>query len=275
MNLGKLPSLKLKGNFSTMLTCRPSLVGRSTQSICARGMASTTSSSALPETLRTTKIFSSATRLEVEESRWEAVLQKVSPYASDRKPFAQEISDLSEASHAKEKYDKILIFINHGEDESQVMGYGHEGRSKDPALTRRGIGQTLDLSRKMATFCNDSTRLVPDLIVMAPQQRSLQTALLALPQYGPQSVRNSEWICNQDLMLSVGTRNDLVKLKIAFPGVDFSLCRDEALQSRDGMLDRTTRFLEWLKGRDDRIIVGTYSSRLFSMFVPAFWFIFS
>ena len=167
------------------------------------------------------------------------------------------------------KYDKILIFMHHGEDESQVMGSefldSPGSNRRNPGLTRRGFGQSLDLSRKMAQLCNDDTRVKPDLVTVAPLKSSLQTALMALPQFSPESVRNVPWVCNEDLLCYSNrtkhyflSEEDISDLKYYFPGIDFTLCEQERKpqQHEYNLLQKADHFLEWVKEREECVIVG-------------------
>jgi len=111
---------------------------------------------------------------------------------------------------------------------------------------------------------------VPDLFVVSPLRRVTQSCLLAFPQYAPGSVRNLPWICHPDCM---GNSHDRISTVIShpnnlaqfFPGIDYSLFHEfrfidnkelNKVKSEVDLLKRTNSFLSWIKGRNERRIVG-------------------
>lgn len=193
--------------------------------------------------------------------------------------------EASPASKATSYFDKILILARHGEAEHNVFerewvkggndpdqAYLSDDYPRDPMLSPKGIGEILNLSRRTAEFYNDETHLVPELFVMSPLRCATQTGLLAFPEYAPGSVREKTWLCHNSLMeCANGTLRDSVsnvdELQESFPGVDYSLCRNPTVanlvsntglgrseESKADLLQRTNSFLEWVKGRDERII---------------------
>jgi len=217
-----------------------------------------------------------------------------------RAPVAKCISatardmDLVEASHAArdyESYDKILILMRHGEAKHNVFerdyvektGTSNEEANSDqdypvdPMLTGRGCGQMLDVSRRTATFFNKETGLQPDLVVVSPLRRAIQSALISFPTHAAlTSLSNTPWICHPGCMEQAnGNKSEFVSssedLEQMFPGVDFSLFEESLvnsdvnelngrervplLESKIDLMGRTNDFLAWVKERDERVIV--------------------
>ena len=142
---------------------------------------------------------------------------------------------------------------------------------------------------------------MPELVVVSPLKRATITALLSLPQYLPLSVRNTKWICHPGLMESSNGNNpaDMVssvkELSTLFPGIDYSLLHDQQnskvqicndqmksegmLSENENKLDllaRADSFLDWLKNREERVIVGQflYNSTQMTCFIySTFYFI--
>jgi hypothetical protein len=80
-------------------------------------------------------------------------------------------------------YDKILLLVKHGEDESLVVGVdgsSKTGTNSDPSLLDE-VGQTLNVSRQVATFAIMMTRVSFRLVVAAPLRRAVDTAMLVFP----------------------------------------------------------------------------------------------
>lgn len=150
--------------------------------------------------------------------------------------------DIVEASANKHQFNKILLLINHGEaamKKNDPLGI--------PVLTGRGVGQALTLSHQTATFCNNDTGLAPELVVLAPLGHSIQTTLHAFLYNAPDSVRGVEWICHGDLIPENVAPADPSLIARNFPGMDLSLYDSH---------DRQESFLEWLRGRNEKVIVG-------------------
>jgi hypothetical protein len=160
--------------------------------------------------------------------------------AHQPQPVAREM-DLMEASANKHSFEKILLLINHGEaavKKNDSLGI--------PVLTGRGVGQALTLSHQAALFCSNDTGLTPELVVLAPLACCIQTALHAFPYNAPDSVRGVSWICHGDLVPKDEPAPPLSMISKNFPWMDMSYLYMQH-QSED--------FLEWLRGRDERVIV--------------------
>jgi hypothetical protein len=215
------------------------------------------------------------------------------------KPQAYEM-DLVLASRAKYSFDKILLLMQHGEDESQICETPSSSSSssssmQDPHLTGTGFGQALSLSRRAAAYCNPETGLEPELVVVSPFSRVLQTTMLAFPYSHPGaslSVRNKTppWICHPALVDASGDLSnhpmEISDLQLTFPGMDYSLYTDDddneeddstlestvasaiptattsnnsnitLLESKEQLLHQADQFVRWLQGRPERVVVG-------------------
>jgi hypothetical protein len=183
--------------------------------------------------------------------------------------------DLKDVAKSKEQFYKIILLVKHGEDESQLLESaatqqpGNDDDAlhfDDPYLTGRGCGQALDISRTAL-----DAEIVPEMIVVSPLSRVVQTALLSFPHYSPASVRLTPWICHPSLVCVHSTSRvpfDQIKGPgRSFPGIDYSLCYDEyedpalrqggptsCQKSQDALLDG---FVQWLESRPERLVVGT------------------
>ena len=135
----------------------------------------------------------------------------------------------------------------------------------------------LDVSRQTAVFFNKETGLQPDLVVVSPLRRAIQSAIISFPTYTPQlSLSNTPWICHPLCMEQAnGNKSEFVssseELKQTFPGVDFTLF-DEMVdgnidelnerekvplfESKVDLMRRTNEFLAWIKKREERVIVA-------------------
>lgn len=160
--------------------------------------------------------------------------------------LAREIDIMEFHQH---NFDKILLLINHGE--AAVKKNDPHGL---PVLTGKGVGQALSLSHKTSIWCNSDTGLSPELVVFAPLGCSIQTALHAFPYNSPDSVRGVSWVCRGDLLTNQEEPVSSSTITKNFPGMDLSLYETQ-YESDD--------FLEWIRGRQERVIVGK------SGFVPS------
>ena len=203
------------------------------------------------------------------------------------KPQAYEM-DLVLASRAKYSFDKILLLMHHGEDESQTTS--SSTNIQDPMLTGEGFAQALSLSRKTAAYCNPQAGLEPQLVVVSPFSRVLQTTLLAFPYSTPGASsasiigkKNTPWVCHPALVDASGDVSnhpmDISDLQLTVPGMDYSLYTDDdddnddfmtsttsttsadsqmmtLLESKEQLLHQADQFTRWLQGRSERVVVG-------------------
>lgn len=180
--------------------------------------------------------------------------------------------DLVQAAERRQLYDKVVLLLHHGENLGQVLAGPEQIQmnydlwcEEDPeSLTGKGIGQSLTLSRRMAAFCNEDTNLLPELIVVAPLRKVLQTTYLAFPYDTPEhTIRNVRWICHPDIVdkCSISPR----RLQSSFAYIDFSLFSEEPVENasndrEDSLLKRADSFLSWLSSREESVVVGKLSS---------------
>ena len=199
--------------------------------------------------------------------------------------------DLIEAAFAArdvESYDKILILMRHGEAKHNVFereyeqkhgSFEHANEDEnypvDPLLTGKGCGTMLNVSNRTATFFNKETGLRPDLFVVSPLRRAIQSALIAFPHDSPMtSLSGTPWICHPACMEQAnGNKSEFVSaledLEQTFPGVDYGIFQESLSQgdlynskekvplfeSKIDLMNRTDTFLEWIKEREERVIV--------------------
>lgn len=123
---------------------------------------------------------------------------------------------------------------------------------------------------------------MPELVVVSPLKRATITALLSFPQNSPLSVRSTNWICHPALTETnhrgnpADTISSVEELSNIFPGIDYTLLFEEQQASFEkqicerkanyvtlpsweknmDLLARADSFLDWLKSREERIIVG-------------------
>lgn len=207
-----------------------------------------------------------------------------------------DLMDAAAAGRDVEAFDKVLILIRPGESTYSLFEQKWAEAGKDPdeavlsddyprdgLMTGKGCGQALDVARRTAIFCNDDAGLKPELIVVSPLKRAVQTALLSFPSFSPECVRNVPWICHGGLMERAGLKADFVspaeELEKFFPGIDYSHYRQtinpDSVNSLEGrnivdskkeLLQRTDEFLAWIKERNERVIVVASHSTWFQSF---------
>ena len=218
------------------------------------------------------------------------------PYNALQKPRAFEM-DFVTASRTRYHFDKLLLLIHPGEDESQVQqpnGKQQTEKHADPSLTARGFEQALKLSKMAAKHCNHKTGLEPELIVVSPLTRVLQTTLLTFPDCSRASVGSTRWICHPALSepnLGIQDLHSdcLQDFQLTFPGMDYSLFlfqdshhfhrsklnqrttntenrnRSMALlESKETLLQQADQFVDWLKNRPEHVIVGKLAKDRFA-----------
>ena len=219
----------------------------------------------LPPTIELEPEFSA----EMSDQHWNALLAAAASSAAEPRQTAVTAHelDLVEAASKRNLYDKILLLVKHGEDESQLVvgsSKSKTGTNSDPGLTGRGVGQTLNVSRRVATFCNDETGLLPELVVAAPLRRAVDTAMLVFPNYTPESVRSIPWLCHPGLT-DVDEHDDS-ETAHGVPATTVDMNHDETgpqtgidaslVQSKQELLRRSDDFVEWLRNRDEQVVVG-------------------
>jgi broad specificity phosphatase PhoE len=232
------------------------------------------------------------------EEHSEALLSAFNMMYNDMQESEQQVTtlaydmNLNEAAVAARdtaSYDKILILMRHGEAKHNVFereyakehgttfehANEHEDYPIDPLLTGRGCGQMLSVSKRTANFFNKETGLQPDLFVVSPLRRAIQSALIAFPTSSPlASLKATPWVCHPACMEQAnGNKSEFVssseELEQTFPGIDFDLFNQSLkagdvynskekvplFESKMDLMNRTDAFLEWLKERDERVVV--------------------
>ena len=202
-----------------------------------------------------------------------------------------EVASLSEKDRAD--CDKIIVLLRHGEawhntfqqeladaEGSEIPAGLHPDCPRDPLLTGKGCGQALNISRSMDVYCNNSTKFVPDLIVVSPLRRATQTAMIGFSRFHPmKSFRGIPWVCNPLVAESTRHLSDIMappnELALEFPGIDYSSYKEtyEPIEEQNliesqtsveeneiDLAHRAGAFLQWIKERDEKVIfVATHS----------------
>jgi len=161
-----------------------------------------------------------------------------------------ELDQIAEGFHSRSVFDKTLILINHPEREL-----------RPDRLTRRGVGQALNLSRTACTYCNDGTGFLPELVLVSPTRCSVETAFLTLPQFSPHSVRAVPWVCHEAVTSTIEVMRDLTNIQRGYGDLEFAWYHRDSLESSTTVEDlfrRANVLLNWMRTRPERVIVGTY-----------------
>ena len=200
--------------------------------------------------------------------------------------ISQEIS-LNDAVLASkgDAIDKVMIFIRHGEalHNNFERDYNEMGQSgsawldpdcpRDPLLTERGYGKALDIARALDVVAD----LKPELVLTSPLRRATQTAVLSLNRCHPsRSIREVKWICHpliaeesgisysditsspDDLESEFGRHIDYSLLRMSYRPLDENNIQlNTASEETKAELERRAiDFMKWVKGRDEKVIVG-------------------
>jgi hypothetical protein len=189
---------------------------------------------------------------------WEKLTEANEAIRKDSHVVSHEL-DFIEAPERRSSFDKILLLTKHC-DHSVTTG----NVLTEPSLTNEGSGQALSLARRVSTFCNDETRFLPELVVVAPLRRSIQTTLLSFPQFSPHTVRSVPWICHPSATGANYDVQDLLHLQTEFTGLDYTPCYQEVefvgddlgASSAKAILNRANAVLTWIRSRDEKIVVG-------------------
>mmetsp|Transcript_21025 Transcript_21025/g.30307 ORF Transcript_21025/g.30307 Transcript_21025/m.30307 type:complete len:199 (-) Transcript_21025:215-811(-) len=138
----------------------------------------------------------------------------------------------------------------------------------DPALTELGRQQC-------KARCEEVGLLNPEVVVVSPLLRTIQTARLSFREH-----RNVPWVahegCREELGLLVGNkRRPIIEIKEDFPDIDFSLVEhdedelwDNYGDRRETLLEKADRiyefFVDFIKNRPEKeIAVVGHSAWLF------------
>jgi hypothetical protein len=171
--------------------------------------------------------------------------------------------DLVQAAEAVREnvFDKVLLLMAHGE----AGQYSPTGQINSPSLTGKGVGQILNLSRRIATFCNRDTGLVPELCVVSPSPCAAESALLSFPHLSPGSVNNIPWVSHEGCADRTNENLNVMRfsvkdLETAYPGINYSLVTNPAVadvksECKTDELKRMNDFLNWLNTRPEKVVV--------------------
>ena len=180
--------------------------------------------------------------------------------------------DLVEARSSRQHFDKIVLLILHGQEESLVaddVGSRNSIIPQDSKLSERGVGQALSLARRISALCNNGTGLVPELFVLAPLRQVLQTAMLALPHYSPfYSFRHIPWLCHSAVATTTSSppnvhHEQLGQGSSSPNSTTRSSLQNQLLQAEDNDIEsnkrdwfeRTDAVLDMIRQRDEQVIV--------------------
>mmetsp|Transcript_26776 Transcript_26776/g.85977 ORF Transcript_26776/g.85977 Transcript_26776/m.85977 type:complete len:315 (+) Transcript_26776:414-1358(+) len=183
------------------------------------------------------------------------------------------------------KQVKEVYFIRHAEGFHNAAAQEHgletlllknSGKKYwDSALTPRGKNQCKALAQQLVA---ESSRLEPELVVVSPMIRAIQTAEIV---FGPASnLASPPFLCREECRERFGLytcdgRGSISDLRNMFPDIDYSEVKNENDEywtelEREPSKEceaRTVRFLEWLNDRpESKIAVVTHSSFLRHLF---------
>ena len=170
--------------------------------------------------------------------------------------------DLVEARSSRHAFDKIVLLIHHGEEESLVADVSNSIIPQDSKLSERGVGQALSLARRISALCNNGTGLIPELFILAPLRQVLQTAMLALPHYSPfYSFRHIPWLCHAAVATTTSHPNAAHQEQLE-PGsshrpgqsLQNQLLQDNS-DTKQEWFQRTDAVLDMIRQRDEQVIV--------------------
>ena len=263
-----------------------SATSKSTSDVSATPCSSVTPGSASGKTASSTRAQSNALAVEepsTEDLHIDALLSATVNRPSNAfKPKAQDLTDLDANPHLAFMFDKVLLLVRHGEtarSASTTIDHHH--------LSSEGYQQALKLARD-----SEDLLMAPELVVCAPTSASVHTTLLAFPPSSPHCQQSASvdrilrsddmfsspfYMCHpslSDASTKASTHNtgedlnqSLERLQWDLAGVDTSLCDDSTsprnkatttlLESKEELLQQADNFVEWLKQRPERVIVGT------------------
>lgn len=156
-----------------------------------------------------------------------------------------ELAEASALSCGENAFDKIILLVPHGEascvtEKESQSSFGEKTKG-DFSLTSHGVGQSLKTSGKTARYCNNETKLIPQLFVVSPLRCAIETALLSFPYYAPGSIHETQWVCHGACHDSESIAT-VDSLETSFPSIDY-----ESIGSKSD-------FLQWLNTRDEKVI---------------------
>jgi len=178
-------------------------------------------------------------------------------------PVSAREMDLIEAATNRDHYDKLILVMKHGEP---LIPQESDEVLHNSSLSQQGVGQSLTLSRRISSFCNKETGLLPQLFVVAPLKHSIESAFLAFPHFSPHSIKAVPWYCLQTAATDSFSIDHMHSLKKDFNVLEYSACFSSGSDSivpsepptAEGLVQKVDSVLEWIQGRNEKIVVGTY-----------------
>jgi hypothetical protein len=182
--------------------------------------------------------------------------------------FAMDYNQAADAVQ-EDVFDKVLLLMTHGEailQDDVDLDQAEDSFVSTKALSPKGIGQTLDLSRAASTYCHRDTGLVPELCVVSPLPCAAEAALMTFPHYSPDSVGGIPWISHDGCMdhqdgQDVYIQKPVRDLENKYRGIDYSAVTitestaSTTIESEEELKNRTMEFLQWLNERPEKVVV--------------------
>eukprot|EP00924_Labyrinthula_sp_SR-Ha-C_P003361 maker-scaffold_15-snap-gene-7.41-mRNA-1 protein AED:0.01 eAED:0.01 QI:69/0.75/0.8/1/0.75/0.6/5/110/265 len=227
------------------------------------------------------------------------VLIKQKEFASFRQEITDKLSFTNTCTLLKtrritrdlQQNEKVIHFIRHGQGFHNVAQKewkeraDYDGNSEpyssdrdlefkflDPSLTKQGESEAALLQPILEN-------LSPEVVITST--RAIQTGLIAFQNKQLPFVASE--LCHEIGGLhTCDKRKDLNDLKSEYPNVDFSTVKDEVdplwldgktRETRIQVATRASKFLEFLKNREEKeIAVTSHSTLLLSLFNSVLWF---
>lgn len=122
----------------------------------------------------------------------------------------------------------------------------------------KGFGQALSISGETARYCSSKT-LKPELFIVAPQRCAIESALIAFPTFGPESIHGQQWISDTRCTDAITTESDIKRMKGTFPSISFDQTRKD-----------NSDFLQYIASREEKIIVISSTPTWIESFLSEF-----
>lgn len=196
----------------------------------------------------------------VEHKVYESILfsSSLSPQVLEDFSVVGKEMQLKQAFKVHNEFDKFILLLSHGDTDSLDENKPVLGSISDMSLSGKGLGQALSISGETARYCS-SKALMPQLFIVAPQRCAIESALIAFPTFGPESIHEQQWISDPRCTDTITTEQDIQRIKGAFPSISF----DQAPKDN-------TDFLQYIASREERIIVISSTSTWIQSFLSDF-----
>jgi hypothetical protein len=165
---------------------------------------------------------------------------------------------LKEAAKAYDKFDKFVILVAHGETASTNENESSLSSPNDISLSGKGFGQALSVSGETARYCS-SKSLTPQLFIVAPQRCAIESALIAFPTFGPESIYGQRWVSDTRCTDAFATNSDTQRLQEAFPSISF----EHASSDKND-------FIHYITSLEEKIIVISSTPSWIQSFLSEF-----